>query len=86
VERITRIEARSPYILYVEFDDGVAGEYDMRDRLHGPMYEPLRDPAYFAQVTLADWGAPVWPNGLDLAPDALHERLATRERDGARGA
>ena len=75
MERITRIEPRAPFVLYVEFDDGVRGEYDMADRLNGPVFAPLRDPAFFAQVRLAEWGAPVWPNGVDIAPDTLYERL-----------
>ena len=75
MERIIRIEVRRPFVLYVEFDDGVKGEYDMKDRLIGPVFAPLRDAAIFAQVKLAEWGAPVWPNGVDIAPDALHERL-----------
>lgn len=78
MERIIRIDVRRPFVLYVEFDDGVKGEYDMTDRLNGPVFAPLRDPAIFAQVKLADWGAPVWPNGVDIAPDALHERLRAR--------
>jgi hypothetical protein len=81
MERIIHLEARSPYILYVEFDDGVRGEYDMKDRLNGPVFVPLRDPAYFAQVRLAEWGAPVWPNGVDIAPDALHDRLSGRREE-----
>lgn len=76
MERIIHLESRAPYVLYVEFDDGVRGEYDMKDRLNGPVFLPLRDPAYFAQVRLAEWGAPVWPNGVDIAPDALHDRLS----------
>ena len=75
MEKITHLEARSPFVLYVEFDDGVKGEYDMSDRLNGPVFAELRDPAFFARVALADWGAPVWPNGVDIAPDALHDRL-----------
>jgi hypothetical protein len=76
MEKIVRIEARAPYRLYVEFDDGVQGEYDMKDRLDGPVFERLRDPAFFAQVRLDEHGAPVWPNGTDIAPDALHDRIA----------
>jgi hypothetical protein len=75
VEKIIRIEVPRPFVLYVEFDDGVKGEYDMRDRLIGPVFASLRDPGVFAQVALSEWGAPVWPNGVDIAPDALHERL-----------
>jgi hypothetical protein len=86
MERILRLEARPPHILYVEFDDGVRGEYDMKDRLSGPLFAPLRDPVYFAQVRLAEWGAPVWPNGLDIAPDALHDLLVEAARTKAPGA
>ncbi len=82
MERIRHIEARASFVLYVEFDDGVRGEYDMTDRLNGPVFGPLRDPTFFAQVRLADWGAPVWPNGVDIAPDALYERFRD-QRDRA---
>jgi hypothetical protein len=81
VERITYLEARPPYRLYVEFSDGVQGEYDMTTRLCGPVFEPLRDPAYFARVELSEWGAPTWPNGTDIAPDALHDRLTQAQQD-----
>lgn len=50
----------------------------MADRLNGPVFVPLRDSTFFAQVRLAAWGAPVWPNGVDIAPDALYERLIAR--------
>ena len=75
MEKITHLEVRRPFVLYVEFDDGVKGEYDMSEGLNGPVFAPLRDPSFFARVTLAEWGAPVWPNGVDIAPDALHDRL-----------
>jgi hypothetical protein len=57
------------------FSDGLTGELDLRDALTGPMLEPLHDPAYFARVRLDEYGAPVWPNGVDFAPDSLHDRL-----------
>jgi hypothetical protein len=35
----------------------------------GPMFEPLRDVAYFAQVVVdEELGTVVWPDGADLAP------------------
>jgi hypothetical protein len=75
MERIIQLEARQPYRLYVRFDDGTEGEVDLAQRMRGPMFEPLKEPGYFAQVRLSDYGAPCWPNGLDLAPDAIHLRL-----------
>lgn len=75
MERIVRLETRPPYRLYVEFSDGVKGEYDMSERLNGPVFAALRDAEYFSRVRLDEFGVPVWPNGTDIAPDALHARL-----------
>lgn len=36
--------------LAVEFEDGVRGVIDLAQDLWGPMFEPLRDPAKFAEV------------------------------------
>ena len=73
--RPTRVEARPNHRLFITFDDGLSGEVDLSSRLFGSMFEPLKDPAVFAQVTLDDFGAPCWPNGADLAPDALYTQL-----------
>jgi len=75
---LVHVEARPGWRLFLRFADGLAGEVDLSGRMRGPMFEPLRDPVYFQQVRLAEYGAPVWPNGLDLAPDALYERLVGR--------
>ena len=72
---IIHLEARPPYRLFVRFADGTEGEDDIGPRMRGPMFEPLRDPAFFARVQLSEYGAPLWPNGLDLAPDALYARI-----------
>ena len=42
----------------------------------GEMVQPLKDPAFFARV-LVELGALTWPNGYDLDPIALHDRMAT---------
>jgi len=73
--RITRVEPLSGIRLAVEFSDGVRGEVDLADDLWGPVFEPLKERALFEQVTVDSFGAICWPNGADLAPDALHARL-----------
>ena len=39
------------------------------------MFQPLRDETIFRQVTVDEFGAVYWPNGPDLAPDAMHAQL-----------
>jgi len=75
--RVTRVNALDGFRLHVEFDDGTAGEIDMADRLFGPVFEPLRDDCEFRKVFADEFGAIAWPCGADLAPDAVHRRLAT---------
>jgi hypothetical protein len=66
----------------VGFVDGTAGEVHMQAFLRAPevagtVFEPLRDPAFLAQAAIVS-GAVQWPNGADLAPDAMYD--AIRER------
>ena len=61
--------------LHVEFDDGVAGTIDLSGELDGEVFQPLRDEAVFRQVAFDEFGAVCWPNGPDLAPDAMHSEL-----------
>jgi hypothetical protein len=47
---------------------------DLLPELEGPIFEQLRDPAYFSRVVLDPVaGTVVWPNGADFAPDFLRE-------------
>ena len=63
------------YVIWVRFNDGLAGEVDLRDELDGPVFEPLRELAIFRSVRLhPELHTIVWPNGADLAPEFLHER------------
>jgi hypothetical protein len=45
--------------------------------IEGSVFEPLRDPAIIAQAQVV-LGAVQWPNGADLASDAMYD--AIRER------
>jgi hypothetical protein len=50
---------------------------DLSRELHGPVFEPLRGVAFFRQVQLhPELKTLVWPNGADLAPEFLREKLA----------
>lgn len=77
--RLKSVTALPGARLRVTFVDGTAGEVDMRHLLRsrkivGTLFEPLRDPAVFAQVRVV-LGAVQWPNGADLAPDAMYDEI-----------
>ncbi len=73
--RIIKISALPGYRLQVQFEAGVSGTIDLSDDLFGPMFEPLRDEALFAQVRLDAFGVPCWFNGADIAPDAIYAEI-----------
>jgi len=71
------LEARyvTGYTIWLRFRDGTCGEVDLTQALRGPIFEPLRDVAYFRQFALhPDFHTLVWPNGADLAPEYLHQQ------------
>ena len=64
------------YIVWLRFSDGTAGEVDLQSSLQGPVFEPLRDRSYFASFSIhPEFRTLAWPNGADIAPDFLHDRL-----------
>ena len=60
--------------LRLRFEDGVEGVVDLTGSLKfRGVFEPLQDPAYFAQVRVdPESGTVTWPNGADLDPDVLY--------------
>ena len=77
--RVTSVAALAEACLRVTFVDGTAGEVQMKSFLgslnvDGTIFEPLRDPAVFCQVKVVS-GAVQWPNGADLAPDAMYDAI-----------
>ena len=77
MSRVVCVRALETYELEVTFSDGIKGTLSLKDRLFGPMFEPLRDLSLFKQVSVDEYGAVCWPNGTDLAPDALYAQLQT---------
>jgi hypothetical protein len=72
------VEARyvSGFVVWLRFRDGTSGEIDLEPALHGPIFEPLRDPAAFAKFIIhPEFHTLVWQNGADIAPEYLHDRV-----------
>ena len=61
------------YRLRLLFDDGTVGDVDFAGREWSGVFQPLREPAYFARVSVDPEAATiVWPDGLDMAPETLY--------------
>ena len=72
------IEARhvAGFVLWLRFRDGTVGEIDLGPELHGPVFEPLRDPVVFGAFQVhPEFQTLVWPNGADFAPEFLHDNV-----------
>jgi hypothetical protein len=75
---ITAVSVVRHGVLHLTFVDGLDGELEVLDRMHGPVFERARTPAGFAEVEVdRETGTVVWPGGADLAPDTLYHRLST---------
>jgi len=57
--------------LRLVFDDRTTKTVDFQRWLNGPVFEPLKDVQYFQRFFL-DGGTVAWPNGADIAPEALY--------------
>jgi hypothetical protein len=75
--RLRALSVLPKWQLAVTFNDGLIGIVDLSALVHGPdagVFDALSDPAFFAQAYL-DCGAVTWPNGADIAPDAMHKEI-----------
>ena len=82
--RVLKAEVSGAHSLDLTFEDGTRKSVDLRALLEGPVFEPVRDPKYFARVELDPVaGTVVWPNGADIAPETLYE-LASRPKGKSR--
>ena len=73
IVHVTEIKIVGPQSLELVFDDGTHKRVNLSAELYGPIFEPLRDPAYFAQAFVdPNTHTVTWPNNADFAPDFLY--------------
>jgi hypothetical protein len=77
--RVVEVAPEVGHRLRVRFVDGIAGHVDMHAFLRSPavdgtLFAPLRDATAFAQAAAVN-GSIRWPNGADLAPDAMYDAI-----------
>ena len=74
---IVEVSVRPAYKLFVRFEDGVSGEFDVAAATEfAGVFAPLRVEAMFASVTVnEELGTVQWPNGADLDSDVIYASL-----------
>ncbi len=72
---VVSIEYRTGYVYHVVFDDGTEGDVDLCEYPDkGPIFAPLKDSSFFCQARI-EGGTIAWPNGADIAPETLYEKV-----------
>jgi len=74
-----KIEYQGGLIYHVVFDGGNSANVDFSEYIgRGPVFEPLRDIAFFKKATI-EGGTVSWANGADIAPETLYERIVCQQ-------
>ena len=80
--KVTKLKVQPGYRLEVTFADGRSGVVDLsKDRFDGVL-APLVDEAFFAQARIND-GVVTWPNGAEIAPDAMYDDVLSAQHASA---
>ena len=68
------------FTVFTRFDDGTEKHIDVSQWFKGPVFEPLKDRKLFRKFFI-EGGTLAWPNGVDIAPEALYAaRDSTKKR------
>jgi len=74
IHSVRSFQIVGPFILQLQFDDGISRTIDFSPVLNGEIFGPLGDPGLFDAVQIdADAHTLVWPNGADFDPATLHD-------------
>lgn len=69
--RVSSAQVLGRYRLRLSFSDGSSRDVDLTGELQGPVFEPLADPDFFAQVRVdGELGTVVWPTAPISIPSS----------------
>ena len=85
LNEVTSIEYRWGHLYHLVFDDGLEGDVDFSEYIgRGPIFEPLAELAFFRRAGI-EGGTIAWPNGADVAPETLYEKVDNAKQSRGTG-
>jgi Protein of unknown function (DUF2442) len=67
----------SGFVIATRFNNGTEKHIDISQWFKGPVFKPLKDENFFLKFFI-EGGTLAWPNGVDIAPEALYEATDIR--------
>lgn len=76
--QVTEAKRVRGFVIAARFDDGTEKHIDISQWFRGPVFKPLKDTNFFKKF-FVDAGTLAWPNGVDIAPEALYKAKDVRK-------
>jgi len=79
---VIKAELRENYKIYIEFNDGLKGIIDFKDKLmtdHREIIRDLLDKDKFKAIKV-ERHTLCWENGVDFAPEYLYEQIKMEKK------
>jgi hypothetical protein len=79
---VIKAELREDYRIYIEFNDGLSGIIDFKDKIttdHREIIRELIDKNKFNKIKV-ERHTLCWENGVDFAPEYLYDQIKTRQK------
>ena len=72
--KVSYVEAKDDYLLYVKLSNGKEGVFDVKPYLDKGIFKELKDKSYFTSVRSA-FGGVVWPHEQDFSADTIEYEM-----------
>ncbi len=77
--KLTNVEPREGYRIWVEYDDGASGEVDFSHKVGRGVFKVWNEPGVFERVRITEFGAIAWSDELDVCPHSVYFRLTGKK-------